>query len=139
FFHCIGYPRISSDMSACPRVKAEEVSGPEANKKYYRVFLEYGDVIFSMSEINFNLAETHGCRIPVFAEGPGGVIRGLYVSFPYKMVNGKMVRANNNGNPRFLICEHYTLTLIAGDYGSGRVVATHSLWPGEDTKLYVRS
>jgi len=45
----------------------------------------------------------------------------------------------DTANPRFVIVEHYRLSSHFGDYGAGRTVKTFSLWPGEETTLYVRS
>ena len=42
-------------------------------------------------------------------------------------------------NPRFVIVEHYRISSHFGDYGAGRTVKTFTLWPGEETTLYVRS
>ncbi|MGK7898800.1 MAG: hypothetical protein AB4372_35595 [Xenococcus sp. (in: cyanobacteria)] len=44
-----------------------------------------------------------------------------------------------SANPRFVIVEHYRLSSHFGDYGAGRTVKTFSLWPGEETQLYIRS
>ncbi|MHC4619635.1 MAG: hypothetical protein ACYTEQ_17960 [Planctomycetota bacterium] len=46
---------------------------------------------------------------------------------------------DSDANPRFQIIEHYRLTSFFGNYGAGRTVKTFSLWPGEETSLYVRS
>lgn len=42
-------------------------------------------------------------------------------------------------NPRFIVIEHYRISSLFGDYGAGRTIKTFSLWPGEETRLYVRS
>lgn len=48
-------------------------------------------------------------------------------------------KSDKDANPRFVIIEHYRLSSHFGDYGAGRTIKTFSLWPGEETKLYMRS
>lgn len=44
-----------------------------------------------------------------------------------------------SANPRFVIIQHYQLSSHFGDYGAGRTIKTFTLWPGEETTLYIRS
>jgi hypothetical protein len=51
----------------------------------------------------------------------------------------KVAQSDAEAKPRFVIVHHYRLTSLFGDYGAGKTVRTYSLWPGEETTLYVRS
>ncbi len=85
------------------------------------------NLIIPVEEIKAAVAS--GKRIQ-FSRGFGGELRYTYVKF---------VTDEAQANPRFVIVEHYRLTSHFGDYGAGRTINTFSLWPGEETRLYVRS
>lgn len=41
--------------------------------------------------------------------------------------------------PKFYIVEHYKVCTYTRNYGAGKIVHTHSLYPGEKTTLYIRT
>jgi len=64
----------------------------------------------------------------------GGTINYAYVKeAPENSIDEKEVR------PRFVIIEHYKLSSFFGNYGAGKTISTFSLWPGEETRLYIRN
>lgn len=60
----------------------------------------------------------------------GGSIRHTYVP---------QAQTKEEANPRFVIIEHYRISSNFGDYGAGRTLKTFTLWPGEETTLYIRT
>jgi hypothetical protein len=69
-------------------------------------------------------------RVPVIYRTAAGTVRHTYVH---------EARDEQGANPRFVIVERYRLASYFGDYGAGRTIKTFTLWPGEETVLYVRS
>lgn len=55
--------------------------------------------------------------------------------------NEQLIEVDTRGpeNPRIVIVEHYRMSSLFEDYGAGRTVNTFSLWPGEETKIYIRT
>ena len=89
--------------------------------------LEFNGDLVPLTEVETQARQN---RTLVFYQGFSGLTRhGFVPDAP----------AGQSANPRFVIIERYRLTSLFGNYGAGRTVATFSLWPGEETSLYVRS
>jgi hypothetical protein len=77
--------------------------------------------------------------------GMRGLSAGVSATRAYKKYTIKWVKEEKKeegkfeAEYRFMIIDHMLLESFLGDYGAGKTIATHSLWPGEETKLYVRT
>ncbi|MEK3857297.1 hypothetical protein [Cytobacillus sp. FSL H8-0458] len=127
------------------RVKAPAAPDPVPNQVHVRAPAAAGDkspaiinndgdgfLRFRNYEIPFSeiQAEVMEDRTLVIYKSFGDNIHHLYVPAP---------KSKDLANPRFVIVEHYRLSSYFGDYGAGKTVQTFSLWPGEETTLYIRS
>jgi hypothetical protein len=61
----------------------------------------------------------------------------------YRSMSGaltyKVTRTPDQRRPRLLLVEEYRLTTFAARYGAGKTLKTYSLFPGEKTRISVRS
>ncbi|MFA5251035.1 MAG: hypothetical protein WC454_00405 [Phycisphaerae bacterium] len=112
-------PVSSSSSSSTPRMEYVE--------REKEGFLRFMDHEIPVHEIEQQAKQN---RVLVIYQAFGGLIKHAYIP---------EAQDEKSASPRFVIIEHYRLSSLFGDYGAGRTVQTFSLWPGEETTLYVRN